>query len=134
MAGPTAFLNPNLYQLQGGGIFASYATNGIDGKPHFSFQDAQGSQSFTGAQIDVAETSIGQVVTVIIRHTVDSGSTSFSLLIPTVNLTAVGQQAQIQTDGITTVHRFSVLRAADRGQIELYQFTPMSGTAEKVEF
>ena len=134
MPAPTEFVSPNLYQLQGGEIHVSYATTGFDGKPTFSYQDAQSAQSFSGDQINVAETPIGQVVTVLIRRTIDTGSTSFSILIPTVNLTAVGQQAHIHTDGITTVHRFSVLPAANRGQTELYQFIPMSGTAEQVVF
>ena len=134
MAAPTAFVTPNLYQLHGGGIYVTYSTSGIDGKPHFSYQDAQGSQSFSGDQVNVAETPIGRVVTVVIRRTVDTGSTSFSVLIPTVNLPAVGQQAHIHTEGITTVHRFSVLPAANRGQTELYHFTPMCGTAEHVVF
>jgi len=49
-----------------------------------------------------------------------------------VNLAAVGQQAHLHTEGITTIHRFSVVPAANRGQTEVYQFTPMSGMAEQV--
>ncbi len=134
MAAPIAFVSPNLYQLQGGEIHVLYTTSGFDGKPAFSYQDAKSSYNFTGDQINVAETPIGQVVTVIIRSTIDAGSTSFSVLIPKVNLTAGGQQAQINTDGITTVHRSSILPSALRGQVELYTFTPMNGTAEKVDF
>jgi hypothetical protein len=134
MANPAAFRTPNLYSLHGGGLHVSYSTTGIDGKPHFTYQDAQGSTSFSGDEIQVAKTPIGDVVTVFIRRTVDSGSTSFSVLIPTVNLPDPGAPAPIRTEGITTVYRFSVVPALNRGQTEDYSFTKLSGTAEFVEF
>jgi hypothetical protein len=53
-------------------------------------------------------------VRVSIRITVDTGSTTFSLLVPRVNL--VGEQSvPIQTEGIITVHGFSIAPAFDRG-------------------
>jgi hypothetical protein len=134
MAAPAAFATPNLYELHGGGILVTYSTTGFDGKPHFSLQDAQGLHTFSGDQINVTATPIGSLVTVTVRRTVDTGSTSFSVLIPTVNLTAPGVPASISTEGVTTVHRFSVIPAFNRGQTELYTFTPLSGTAEQVVF
>jgi hypothetical protein len=133
MAAPTASITPNLFQLQGGGIHISYASTGIAGKPTFSYQDVHVSKSFNGDEIDVAETPIGRLVTVILRLTVDLGSTSFSVLIPTVNLASATDHAYIHTEGITTVHRFSIAPSTLRGQTELYHFTPMSGTAQHVE-
>lgn len=132
-AAPPTFSTPNMYQLHGGGIHVTYSTTSIGGTPLFDYHDAQGSKSFSGDQINVAETPIGNLVTVVIRLTPDSGSTSFSVLIPIVNLSGLGQAAHIHTEGITTVHRFSIAPALLRGQIELYHFTPMSGTAEAVQ-
>jgi len=134
MSAKVTFTKPNLYQLQGGGIHVTYSTTGFDGKPHFTYQDPQGSHNFSGDQINVAQTTIGEIVTVTIRLTVDSGSTSFSVIIPTVNLTTSGQAAHIDTEGITTVHRFSIVPSFNQGQTELYRFTPLSGTAEQVAF
>ena len=134
MAAPTTFTKPNLYVLQGGGIHVSYSTSGFDGKPHFTYQDAHGSQSFSGADINVSGTPIGDVVTVTIRRTVNAGSTSFSVLIPTVNVTGLGHPAHVHTEGITTVHRFSIIPAFNQGQTELYHVTALSGTAEQVVF
>ena len=134
MAATVTFTKPNLYTLHGGGIHVSYSTSGFDGKPHFTYQDVHGSQSFSDTQINVAGTPIGDVVTVTIRRTVDAGSTSFSVLIPTVNLTGLGHPEHIHTDGITTIHRFSIVPAFNQGQTELYHFTPLSGTAEQVAF
>ena len=125
MAAPVTFTKPNLYTLHGGGIHVSYSTSGFDGKPHFTYQDVHGSQSFSDTQINVASTPIGDVVTVTIRRTVDAGSTSFSVLIPTVNLMGPAPSEHIHTDGITTIHRFSIVPAFNQGQTELYQFTPL---------
>jgi len=129
-----AFTTPNLYQVQGGGIHAVYSTTGIDGKPHFSYQDAQGTHSFSGDQIKVAKTPIGDLVTVTIRLTPDSGSTTFSLLVPTVNLTGPGHPSPISIEGITTIHRFSIVPNFLVGQTELYHVTTMVGTANQVAF
>ncbi|MDQ1470741.1 MAG: hypothetical protein QOJ99_2221 [Bryobacterales bacterium] len=124
---------PNLYQVQNNQLHISYSTSGIDGKPHFHYQNASHSLNFSGEQIHAESTDIGTLVSVRIRLTVDSGSTSFSLLVPTVNLQP-NQTAPIQTIGITTVHRFSILPALNAGQTELYSVEALSGTAQHVAF
>lgn len=129
------FVAPNLYQLAGHGLHVSYTTTGFDGKPHFTYQDAHGAHSFAGDEITSTPTPIGTLVTVRLRLTIDAGSTTFSVLLPTVNLTdGVGHSAPIHTDGITTVHRFSVVPALNSGQTELYTFTALNGTASLVVF
>jgi hypothetical protein len=132
------FVAPNLYDLSGrlpGGhtLHVTYSTRGFDGKPHLSYQDGTQGLSFSGDQIRVVEADIGMLVSVTIRMTVDTGSTSFSVLIPRVNLPAgPGQSAPIASDGITTVHRFSVLPM--HGQLDLYSVVKLSGTARFVVF
>src|SRR5436853_7639761 len=108
---------PSLYQLQGHGLHVTYSTSGIDGKPHFAYQDAHQSLQFSGSQIRSVPTEIGALVTVTIRKTVDSGSTSFSLMVPTVNLGA-SNQSHIRTFGITTIHKFSIVPALNQVQTE----------------
>src|SRR3954453_2986207 len=131
MANP--FLVPNLYQVHNNQLHISYTTSGIDGKPHFHYQDASQSLSFSGDQIRSETTEIGTLVSVRIRMTVDSGSTSFSLLVPTVNLPA-NQSMTIHTIGITTVHRFSIAPVLNSGQTELYSVAVLTGTAQHVVF
>lgn len=47
--------------------------------------------------------------------TVDTGSTTFSVLIPQTTLSNTpGSSAHIRTEGITTVHRFSVVPVFNR--------------------
>jgi hypothetical protein len=56
------------------------------------------------------------------------------MLVPTVNLTGPGQAAPVSTEGIITIHRFSVIPAFNQGQTELYQVTPLFGTANQILF
>jgi hypothetical protein len=128
---PTPLVDPNLYALSGHHLHVVYSTTGIDGKPHFSYQDQQHTLNFAGDQIRRVETEIGALVSVTIRLTVDTGGTSFSLLIPRVGIP--GEQAvPIHTDGVTTLHRFSILPLP--GQRDFYTITPLSGTAQRVFF
>jgi hypothetical protein len=125
---------PNLYQLHGGGIVVNYATTGIDGKPHFQYHHGAVAKAFVGTdEIEAVETALGTVVSVTIFITVDSGSTSFSVLIPRINATA-GQSTTVSTEGITTTHRFSVVPAFDHGQLDGYTVTALQGTAEIAVF
>ena len=66
-------------------------------------------------------------------HDVDSGSTTFTLLVPIVNL-GPSQQSPIDTVGITTIHRFSIVPAFNHGQTELYKITSLTGSASFIPF
>jgi hypothetical protein len=123
--------SPNLYQLSGKHLNITYSTSGIDGKPHFSYQDLQQTLSFTGDQIRSVETEIGTLVSVTIRMTIDSGGTTFSLLLPRVNIPGE-QSVPVQTVGITTLHRFSILPI--NGQLDFYTVTRLNGSASRVFF
>jgi hypothetical protein len=129
----TNFTAPNLFQLSGNNLHINYSTSGIDAKPHFNYQDAQQNLSFSGNDIRAVECDLGTLVSVTIQRTIDSGSTSFSVLIPKVNLNA-GESVRIRTRGITTLHRFSIIPAANHGQMDLYTSTKLFGTASKVNF
>lgn len=131
MAGPS--IAPNLFQVHNDQLHISYSTSGIDGNPHFQYQNAAQSLAFSGDQIHAEPTDIGILVSVRIRMTVDSGSTSFTLLVPGVNLQA-NQSAAINTIGITTVHRFSIFPPLNHGQTELYSVAMLTGTAQHVVF
>ncbi len=72
-------------------------------------------------------------MTVTLCMTVDTGSTTFTLLVPTINL-GPSNQSLIDTVGITTIHRFSIVPAFNQGQIELYKITPLTGIASFVQF
>jgi hypothetical protein len=123
----------NMITVAGGGLHVSYSTSGIDGKPHLSYQDPMRSLSFTGDEIRRVECDLGAVVSVTIVRTVDSGSTSFSLLVPHVNVPPFGS-VSLSTEGITTHHAFSIVPAFNRGQRDFYHVTPLQGTASNAVF
>lgn len=124
---------PNSFDLSGSAIHIGYTTSGIDGKPHFSYHDASRSLSFNGPEIETIETVLGRVVSVSIFKTIDTGSTSFSVLIPRMNI-AAGERAIVHTEGITTIHRFSLIEKLNTGQLDDYSVTPLRGSANIVEF
>jgi hypothetical protein len=97
------------------------------------YQDSVRSLNFKGSEIRIAEVpDIGTLVSVTIFLTVDSGSSTFTVLLPVVNLAATpGSSAPVSTDGITTAHHFSVVQAFDHGQQESYGLTPLTGTGSR---
>ncbi len=123
---------PTLYELSGNGIFVTYMTTSLTGQPQFYYQDAFQAKHFTGNQIQTVDTIIGKLVTVFLIQTVDGGNTTFTLIVPTVNLPA-SNVANITTEGITTLHKFSIFKPP-QGQTETYSFHRLSGTASFVVF
>jgi hypothetical protein len=86
--------------------------------------------SFAGEQIrTVAAPDLGTVVSVTIWRTVDSGATSFTLIVPRVILAAADAEARVELVGITTRHRFSIVRSFNRGQLDGYSEVTLTGTA-----
>lgn len=123
----------NAFDLQGKHLHVSYTTSGIDGKAHLNYHDAHQTLSFRDDEIRTVETEIGTLVSVFIKRTVDLGSTTFSILIPTTNLDAT-RMAPISTRGITTIHKFSMIPAFNNGQTEIYSTVILNGTARAVVF
>jgi hypothetical protein len=101
------------------------------GPPRFSYQDAIQSRTFSGKEIQIVDTEAAQIVSVVLRLTPDSGSTTFTLLVPRVNLPA-GQPTPVCTDGVTAIHRFALAPALLQGQLDHYSVTPLTGTASNI--
>ncbi|MEH2261931.1 hypothetical protein [Nostoc sp.] len=68
-----------------------------------------------------------------IKKTVDTGSTTFSLLIPHINL-GYDNEVKIVTDGITTLNRFSTIPQFNQEQKQIYTIIHLKGTAQAVAF
>jgi hypothetical protein len=135
MEADLSITQPTHYDLGGRSIHVTYSTTGVDGKPHFSYQDLQQTLTFSGDEIRRVETEIGGFVTVTIAGTVDRGNTTFSILLPRVNLTAgPGQRETIQTYGITTLHRPRIPPQLIAGQRDFYTVIRLTGTASQVIF
>ena len=127
-------LRPNLFEVKSGTLSVTWSTSGIDGKPHFNYQDSGVTISASDAQIRTQETEIGTLVSITIRRTIDTGSAAFSLLVPQVNLDPANPVATVNLVGITTNRRFSPVPMMNRGQIQLGSAVILNGTARRVAF
>jgi len=126
---------PNQYHLRGEGMSIAYYPDGFGpilegrGPLRLVYQDAFRSLAFYGEEARTFTVSdLGTVVSVTIVKTVDTGYTSFSLLVPDVDLSADPGSVSINTEGITTIHRIFAARIS-HPQSESYTVTPLNGTA-----
>ena len=127
-----AATKPNLYELSGDGIKIIYTLQPLAGPPQFNYDDGKVSRLFKGDEIRTVDTEdLGTLVSVTIHLEVDTGSTSFTVLIPKVGLGASTSEP-ITTVGITTVHKRRIPGPTPQGQDDLYTVCSMKGTAKFV--
>jgi hypothetical protein len=136
----TAFVAPNLWSLSGGGIYVSYWTFTLgpirqgDEPPHFTYHDSHRMLSFHGNEIrSVDVPDLGTLVSVTLVLTVDTGSTTFTVLLPRVNIVSQGPSTSVpvSTEGVRTVHA-GPLGPFGHGQEEFYTLISLTGTAAHV--
>ena len=134
----TEFVASNLWSLSGGGIHVRFWTFTLgpirqgDEPPHLTYHDSHRTLSFHGDEIrSVDVPDLGTVVSVTIVPTVDAGSTTFTLLLPRVNIASQGPltSVPVSTEGITTVHAGPFGPPIGHAQEEFYTVTPLTGTA-----
>jgi len=129
-----ANLQPNRFLLQSsdGKTKVDYETTSFIGQPVLNLTLGTGpTRHFSGSQIRTLNSEIGTLVTVTTNLTIDTGSTSFSVLIPAITLTAVGDHKSFNTDAIVTTHS-GPNSVPQTGVHETYQFIPMKGEASFV--
>src|SRR5690242_1404106 len=124
---------PNQYELQGTGVTVSYSTSSIAGQPQLTLKKGRQSLSFSGDQIESLNTQLGTLVTVTIGKTVDRDFTTFSVLLPTIQLADAGAKQSFRTVGITTVNKTSI-GGPVTGPQQTYKTVELRGTARQVEF
>lgn len=124
----------NNFSLSGGGIHVDYSSTSIDGQPRLAYHDHLRNLSFSGTQIrTVGVPDIGTIVSVTLSTTVDVGSTTFSVFIPDVIVSAPSGSTPVRTEGITTIHRMP-LGPPGPGQREVYSVVRLGGTAHHLNF
>jgi hypothetical protein len=124
---------PNQYHLHGHGVRISYYPGGAgpvtaDGPIILTYQDPHRSKVFRGQQAHAVEVAdLGTCVTVTLQLTVDVGSITATLLIPTVVLPAEGSTT-VETELITTNHQL-FFTGIGHPQRDHYTVTPLTGQA-----
>lgn len=121
---------PNHYDLNGSGIHVTYATTSFSGQPQLAYQDPQQVRQFNGDEIRIVDSDLGTLVSVTTILTTDAGSTTFTVLIPHVQLQN-NQPAHIVTLGIATMHRF-MIGPPLVGQLDTYRSVRLTGTASVI--
>lgn len=129
-----ANIPPNRYVLQSsdGKTKVDYETSSLTGQPILNLTQGPGPiRHFAGSQIRTVSTEIGTLVTVTTEMTVDTGSTSFSVLIPAITLTSASETLAVKTEAIVTTHSGPNSVPAT-GVHETYHFVPLKGEANLV--
>ena len=124
---------PNLFQFSGADLQVSYSTSGFDGEPQFTYHDSNQSKAFSGKEIKAESTELGTLVSVVVRQTVDAGSTVFSVVIPSFGPMPASGGVSISTVGITTVHKIKVF-GQEPGQSSFSTIKTLQGTGLSVIF
>ena len=127
--GMVPVFTPNEYRFSGHHLDVEYLPTGPGGESFVSYQDPTRSLSFRGADVEVVQTAAGQLVSVVIVRTVDVGDTTFSFLIPRVNLEDAQKSAPVRTLGITAIHRTVLAPGLGHGQTDSYSVLQLVGTA-----
>src|SRR6187402_2390091 len=120
-------LVPNLFQLSGEGITATYSTTSIDGQPRFTYKKGRQTLNFAGSDIETANIGIGTLVSAVVARIPDKSSTTFSILLPSIQLTDTRKQA-FRTIGITTVTA-TTIAGPPAGVQQTYKTVALRGSA-----
>lgn len=130
-----ANIQPNKYTLKSsdGNTTVDYETTSFIGQPTLNLKQGPGGpiRHFAGSQIRTLNTEVGTLITVTTHLTIDTGSTSFSVLIPAITLASTTDQGSFSTDAIVTAHT-GPNSIPPTGVHERYQFIPLQGTASFV--
>lgn len=124
---------PNQYDLQGTGITIGYSTSSIAGRPQLTLKKGRQTHSFSGDDIDTLDTRIGTLITVTIAQVPDKEITTFSLLLPAINLATTSAKQAFSTIGVTTVHKTSITGSV-KGPRQTYKTVALRGSAQQVAF
>jgi hypothetical protein len=124
-------VQPNEYTLQGGNLTFTYLKHNFLGQPYVSYTEGGQTKNFSGSAVRVLETGIGTLVTVTTHTSIDTGGSEFSVLLPVIELPAIGRSQAFSTDGINTQFKGPDSFPAT-GVRETYDFIPMKGEARLI--
>src|ERR1043166_6342264 len=102
-----ANLQPNRFVLHSSDnkTKIDYETSSFIGQPTLNLTQGPGPiRHFSGSQIRTLNTEVGTLVTVTTEMTIDTGSTSFSVLIPAITLAAISDHKSFTSEAIVTAH------------------------------
>jgi hypothetical protein len=131
----TETIDANLFELEAYGVRITYSKSSITGDPRFSYADRDQNLNFSGAEIRVEGTEIGDLVTVTIEVVPDLRTVTVSLLVPGFNLPQDTRESPFETEAILTTHHTTIGGPGlVQGQLKSYKTLKLTGTAKHVFF
>ena len=122
----------NVFSFNNPQLHVKYSTGELGSRLELTYQEALHTLNFEEQDIRKIATDLGDEVTVTIRQTPGVGSATFTLIIPRVTL-ELNQQVNVQSIGITTLHRSSFVPLL-HGQLDSYSTTQLHGIAMSKPF
>lgn len=125
-------IEPNLFDLKGGGVMISWTTASITGQPQLTYDDGGEPLAFGPDELHVSRSPLGRLVAADIEVVPDSHTTSLVLVVPPVNL--AGRKPQrLRTVAVVTRRETPFAPELPTGQLQSYKVLRLSGTASRVE-
>lgn len=119
---------PAVFIVQGGDLHIIFVPSASDGQPRLEYRDSSQTRTFSGDQVRTLDTDVGTLVTVTLQIIPDVGNTSFTLVVPRVNLQS--HETQISTFGVTTHNRTPFILVPDQGQTQTYRVKELHGVVQ----
>ena len=126
-----ALQEPNLYELSSDDRIVSYTTSSVAGQRLFTFAHSEGQHSFTGGEIESAETALGTEVTVTLETVPDLETIRLTLILPSIRMSQ-GEEVSVSTFGVLTTTSTPVA-GPPPGVGQTYEVFMLDGTAKLVQ-
>jgi hypothetical protein len=127
---------PNEFTLRGENKEITFLTTSFPGEPVLTYRDENGeSSTFRGDEVDINETQISKLVTVLIEQVPDSHVVFLSLLLPTIYLPEGAREFPIETTAIITTRQTPFTGPGGTGnglQVETYEPITLKGAARLI--
>ncbi len=123
------FTQANLFELSSNTIHVTYSTTSILGGPIFSYRDNTLNLSFSGDDIRIETTTLGEVVTVTLETIPDLRTVTFSLIVPLVTVMPQSSGTRVKVVGVT-ITAPTTIAGPPPGPQQLYSAVYLRGTAQ----
>ena len=123
---------PTAYELTDGATQIGYTTSSVAGAPQFSYSGPKGDRTFSGDEITVLASPLGDLVTVTLEDVPDLQLVTLTVLLPQIGLEP-GEEARFATLAIFTTTR-TTFAGPPPGVEQTYELILLNGLAKQVVF
>lgn len=124
--------HPTAYELTDGATQIGYTTSSVAGAPQFSYSGPKDDRTFSGDEISVLASPLGDLVTVTLEDVPDLQLVTLTVLLPQIGLES-GGEARFATLAIFTTTR-TTFAGPRPGVEQTYELIVLNGLAKQVVF